>query len=450
MKSRATRWAGAVSVALLAAASLYWLPHHRGAADATLLPPIATPPGITLQLRTVGGPAPRAAGAQVLYGDAKGMTLYVFDKDIALGKSTCSGDCAKIWPPAAAPPSAAPDADWSLVERADGTRQWAYRGAPLYRFADDEAIGDAKGEGADRGSWHIAAFQPGAGMALPDAIAVREIADANGVGLVDSLGITLYAFDGDAMHPEPACAGGSDCARHWAPLEAPEIANPTGDFSVIARDDGITQWAYRSKPLYKFDGDQRAGDVNGIGADARVRVALLVRHFMPADATIRRSVEIGEILTTVSGATLYERDRPKADDSHIFRESHGPPALGRSFGTTTCDEDCAQTWRPFSAPADALPCGYWDIVNRPDGRRQWTYKGYALYTYALDQPGDIRGNESYDLVQVSGDAQVLLASNGRHTAPGAGPTAGVDPHVPAGGDVAGIGVGAMFWHAVVP
>ncbi|EHL23491.1 hypothetical protein KYG_07635, partial [Acidovorax sp. NO-1] len=43
-------------------------------------------------------PAKLANGALV---DAKGMTLYTFDKDVAgSGKSTCNGGCAALWPPA--------------------------------------------------------------------------------------------------------------------------------------------------------------------------------------------------------------------------------------------------------------------------------------------------------------------------------------------------------------
>ena len=71
-------------------------------------------------------------------------------------------------------------------------------------------------------------------MALPDGIGVREIADAGGAGLVDALGMTLYAFDGDAEHPNPVC-GAAACARTWIPLEAAEIANTAGNFSLIAR-----------------------------------------------------------------------------------------------------------------------------------------------------------------------------------------------------------------------
>jgi predicted lipoprotein with Yx(FWY)xxD motif len=444
MKSGATPWVGAAGVALLAAIGAHWLLHREKLADATSPAPLATPFGITLQLRTVAGRARRATNPPV-YADTNGMTLYFSDGDAPLGKSNCSGECAATWPPAVARKDATAGGDWSLAARADGIRQWAYRGAPLYRFAHDEAVGDAKGEGVP--GWHVAVFHPAVGMALPDAIQVREISDAGGAGLVDSLGMTLYTSDGSAVHSIPSCAGGDDCARHWAPLQAPQIANATGDFSVIAHDDGITQWAYRHKPLYKFDGDQRAGDANGIGIDARFHVALVVRYFMPADATIRRSAELGTILTTRSGATLYERDRPASDEIHIFRESHGPPALGRSFGATTCDEHCARSWPPFTAPADALPCGYWDIARRADGRRQWAYKGYALYTYASERPGEIRGNGIYDLAQVS-DGTGALAEGG--TTPATSPVAGADPFVPAGGDVAGIGVGALFWHAVVP
>ena len=37
------------------------------------------------------------------------------------------------------PRTSRPDGDWSLLDRADGTRQWLYRGAPLYGFAEDKA-----------------------------------------------------------------------------------------------------------------------------------------------------------------------------------------------------------------------------------------------------------------------------------------------------------------------
>jgi predicted lipoprotein with Yx(FWY)xxD motif len=432
-------WVGAGFFALLAAARLHGPPPQEPASDATSPIPLATPPGITLQQRASTPRARVASDAEWVYADSRGMTLYTYDKDSARGTS-CTGECAAAWPAAVAPRTAIQITDWSLLERVEGDRQWVYRGAPLYRFANDKAIGDAAGDGAD-GVWHVAVFRPGAGMALPDGIAVREIADAGGMGLVSSLGLTLYTFEGNATHPKPACGAG-DCARLWVPLEAPEIANPIGRFAAIARDDGISQWTYGGKPLYKFAADQNPGEVKGMGVDSQFHVALIVRFFMPADAAIRATVELGNILVTRGGATLYQRDRVTMEELHPFRTDHGSAALGRALGTATCDANCSKLWPPFTAPADALPCGFWDILRRADGRRQWAYKGFALYTYAADRAGDIGGNAIYSLAQIRGEEKSAAAPR-----PAA---ADIDPNDLVDGAAHGLGVSAMFWHAVVP
>src|SRR5262245_3757742 len=65
--------------------------------------------------------------------DAKGMTLYTFDND-AQGKSNCNGGCAAAWPPAPVATDARAEGEFTLVTRDDGTRQWAHKGRPLYRF----------------------------------------------------------------------------------------------------------------------------------------------------------------------------------------------------------------------------------------------------------------------------------------------------------------------------
>jgi predicted lipoprotein with Yx(FWY)xxD motif len=86
--------------------------------------------------------------------DSKGMTLYSFDKDSG-GKSACNGPCAANWPPLAATSGAAMG-DWSMITRDDGSKQWAYKGKPLYVFAKDAKPGDTKGNGVLNGAWHIA------------------------------------------------------------------------------------------------------------------------------------------------------------------------------------------------------------------------------------------------------------------------------------------------------
>ena len=89
------------------------------------------------------------------YVDAKGMTLYTFDKD-AGGKSMCNGPCAENWPPLMASDDAKPTADMTIVARDDGKKMWAYKGKPLYTFKKDMAAGDTNGDGFLNGAWHMA------------------------------------------------------------------------------------------------------------------------------------------------------------------------------------------------------------------------------------------------------------------------------------------------------
>jgi len=88
--------------------------------------------------------------------NAEGMTLYVFDKDAAgSGKSACNGECASNWPPLMVMAGDKADGDYSIVVRDDGSRQWAYKGKPLYRWARDQKPGDATGDGM-KNVWHAA------------------------------------------------------------------------------------------------------------------------------------------------------------------------------------------------------------------------------------------------------------------------------------------------------
>ena len=96
--------------------------------------------------------APLTAMAAMLTDD-KGMTLYTFDKD-AGGKSVCYDDCAAKWPPYLGKADAKMTEGWTLVDRTDGTKQWAYDGKPVYFFAGDKAKGDAMGD-AMGGVWHV-------------------------------------------------------------------------------------------------------------------------------------------------------------------------------------------------------------------------------------------------------------------------------------------------------
>lgn len=94
-----------------------------------------------------------AKGATLV--DTHGMTLYVFDKD-ANGKSFCNGPCAVNWPPLMAQADSAVTGDYAIIIRDDGSRQWAYKGRPLYTWKNDRKPGDTTGDGFLDNTWHVA------------------------------------------------------------------------------------------------------------------------------------------------------------------------------------------------------------------------------------------------------------------------------------------------------
>ena len=88
--------------------------------------------------------------------DGAGMSLYVFDRDVAnSGKSVCNGPCATNWPPLLAKPGDKASGDYSIITRDDGKAQWAYKGKPLYLWINDKKPGDKTGDGVNN-VWHLA------------------------------------------------------------------------------------------------------------------------------------------------------------------------------------------------------------------------------------------------------------------------------------------------------
>ncbi|RJQ80140.1 MAG: hypothetical protein C4519_10360 [Desulfobacteraceae bacterium] len=89
--------------------------------------------------------------------DAKGMTLYWFTKDTQ-GMSNCNEGCLDKWPiyynETIAATGGLNSSDFSTITRADGKKQTAFRGWPLYYFVMDKAAGDTTGQGV-REVWYV-------------------------------------------------------------------------------------------------------------------------------------------------------------------------------------------------------------------------------------------------------------------------------------------------------
>jgi predicted lipoprotein with Yx(FWY)xxD motif len=79
--------------------------------------------------------------------------------------------------------------------------------------------------------------------------------------LVNSSGMTVYTFDKDTANSgKSACSGG--CLEAWPAVPAGDAA-VAAPYSVVTRDDGSKQLAYKGKPLYTFAKDKKQGDRTG-------------------------------------------------------------------------------------------------------------------------------------------------------------------------------------------
>ena len=110
-----------------------------------------------------------------------GRTLYIFTQDTD-GTSTCTDDCAALWPPFEVEAGATVEAgegvsgELAIIERDDGTSQVTYEGMPLYFYAPDAEPGDATGEGIGD-VWFIASPEGHAGAEPSDDAAVSDEAE---------------------------------------------------------------------------------------------------------------------------------------------------------------------------------------------------------------------------------------------------------------------------------
>lgn len=77
-------------------------------------------------------------------------------------------------------------------------------------------------------------------------------------------GMTLYTFDRDTAGSGKSVCNGP-CATNWPPLMAGDKDQASGDYSIITRDDGKKQWAFKGKPLYYWAKDTKPGDRTGDG-----------------------------------------------------------------------------------------------------------------------------------------------------------------------------------------
>jgi predicted lipoprotein with Yx(FWY)xxD motif len=212
--------------------------------------------------------------------DGKGMTLYIYTKDTP-DTSTCTGACAKSWPPFTTTGSvtAGDGVNQSLLgttKLSDGSVGVTWNHMPLYSFAKDQKAGDIKGQGVG-GVWFLVGprgnVMKSTGAfgrsSTPSPNAVVNLASDAKLGqiLVDGKGMTLYIFTKDVAD-KSNCTGG--CLKAWPPfLTTGKVTAGTGVnqsmLGTATLADGTKIVTYNHMPLYYWAADNKPGDTTGQG-----------------------------------------------------------------------------------------------------------------------------------------------------------------------------------------
>ena len=394
------------------------------------------PPGFQVVVTELEGP---------VFADAQGHTLYKWPKkDLRAGvagevqgKPTCDDKpyrenagflspypggfelpeadtrpgCTGVWPPAFAAADAKPVGAWSVVERSDGRKQWAYGGWPLYTSILDKEPGHVYGAshmdpedpfGSAGAMRKIIAPKPN----FPAQFTIRTTMFGRSVEVAN--GYSVYASNRDSRH-KSNCTGA--CLDQWQPILAADFAHPVGEWTTFERSPGVKQWAFRGMPVYRYMGDTRPHSQSGSDVPGWDNVYTQKAPPPPKDFTVK-DVTMGSVLGDNRGMTIYTYN---CLDDAVDALACDYPEAPQVYRLAVCGggkvDRCLSAFPYVTAPAGAKTGNQvWGTmyVDPKTGKRAkagdagalnvWTFRARPLYTFAGrngygdHKPGDANAN----------------------------------------------------------
>ena len=386
------------------------------------------PPGIEVAATELDGPVFATAEGQTLYtwpfhkhrngysGESPGKPacydeistitaglMSPYPPGIELPDLDNRPSCTDLWPPLYADESAKSVGRWSIVERRDGTRQWAIDEQPLYTSVKDKQRGDVLGASTRRsGGDSPAERYPAKPRPLvPPGFAVRTT--ATGRLLTTDKNASVYAFAEDTASSS-ACTDA--CTRLWAPVLAPALARDSAEWTILERSPGVRQWVYRGKPLYTYAKDTHSWSQEGSDVAGWQNVYTQRAPAFPDNFTVQATLN-GDVLADANGMTVYryicgddsidQLSCEHPDDTQVYRLAMcggGDPARCQDFWRyIEVDSDATNTSRSWRVVVINRTTGRFADAEDPDALRVWAYRDRPVYTYGLDErPGDVKGD----------------------------------------------------------
>lgn len=397
--------------------------------------PVPMPPGFRVQSTDADGP---------VFADSRGRTVYSWPYKAlrnngageTKGKPTCYGKvlkqtaglmspypagiilpdlekrpaCTDLWEPVHADRSARPVGKWTILTRTDGTQQWAYDEHPLYTSTKDHNPGEVNGtaphtflraNGEDFSDAPAYRWPVGPPSRVPPGFAVRTV--PAGRMLVTDKGWSVYSHDRDSP-TQSACEEG--CARDWPPLLAPQLAQASGEWTLIDRARGQRQWAFRGKPLYTRAADRFFASQEGSDTPGWTNVFVQAAAVPPTGFTVQDTVA-GSVVADSNGHTVYVYNC--GDDSQDQLSCDHPDDT-QVYRIAICGggdvAKCREKWPYVPAPAGAKSeSQIWSVMlidpatghraksGQSDALAVWAYRDRPVYTFTLDKrPGDVYGD----------------------------------------------------------
>lgn len=310
--------------------------------------------------------------------------------------------CVELWPPVYADADAQAVGEWSVIERNDGSLQWAFNEQPLYTSVRDSQAGDVYGgttrdSRGDSPAYRVPIVPP---AILPPGFAIKPT--SIGRMLTTDKNESVYSYEGDSTGIV-SCDG--NCLTNWTPLLAPSLAIEQGEWSLIEESPGEQQWAFRGKPLYTHTLDNGSWSQEGNDVPGWANVFVQKAPDVPSSFTVQLTIA-GDVLADANGRTIYRyfcgedsQDQLNCDhpaDTQVYRLAmcgggnpercleHWPYVIAAEG-----EESRNRTWRIRTI--DPLS-GHYINADKPEAIRVWTYRDRPVYLFGLDKAaGDVKG-----------------------------------------------------------
>ncbi len=388
---------------------------------------VPMPPGFHVESTELDGP---------VFADARGRTIYTWPSHRlrngysgeTQGKPACFDEvltvtaglmspyppgillpeldsrpsCTDLWPPVYADDKAKEIGKWTILDRRDGTRQWAYDEQPLYTSIRDREAGDVLGGstrryGGDSPANRVPLTPP---PRVPPGFAVKTT--TVGRLLTTDKNYSVYSFDGDSAEMSMCRA---ECLQKWEPVTAPAIARAHGEWSIIERSPGVRQWVFRGKPLYTHVLDPNSWSLEGSDVSGWENVYTQLTPPPPEIFTVTDTMS-GQVLADSRGMTIYTYvcgddsahqlacDHP--DDTQVYRLAMcgggDPQKCLEVWPYVMADESAVSNSRSWSVVSIDPKTGRFANEEQADALSVWAYRERPVYTYGGDEyPGDVHG-----------------------------------------------------------